>query len=155
MSRKMRRHDRQVTDPEQIDDILGRAEVVRVAMAVDNEPYIVTLNYGYADGALYMHSANKGRKLDMMRANPRVCFTVDVDYGLKKADEACKWGVNYRSVVGYGRASVVEDMAGKKAALAVLMGHFDEADYDFPDANVKPVSVIRIDIEEMTAKATD
>ena len=78
------KRERQVTDPEQILHILDTAKVLRLGLAVDNEPYVVPMNYGYVmeEGklTLYLHSAVRGRKLDMVRTNPRVFIEMDCDW---------------------------------------------------------------------------
>ncbi|HJO06699.1 MAG TPA: pyridoxamine 5'-phosphate oxidase family protein, partial [Chloroflexota bacterium] len=60
----MRRKDRAITDPAAIEKILRRADVCRVGMIADGEPYVVPLNFGYRDGKVYFHSFSSGRKID-------------------------------------------------------------------------------------------
>ena len=75
------KRERQVTDPEQIRHILDTGKVLHLGLAVNDEPYVVPMNYGYVleDGklTLYLHSALQGKKLDMMRTNPKVFFEID------------------------------------------------------------------------------
>ena len=77
------KRESRVTDPEQIRHILDTAKVLHLGLAVNNEPYVVPMNYGYCleNGklTLYLHSAVKGKKLDMIRANPNVFFSIDCD----------------------------------------------------------------------------
>ena len=79
----MTKREQQVTDPRQIREILDKAKVLHLGLAVDNEPYVVPMNYGYTmeDGklTLYLHSALRGKKLDMLRANPKVFFSIECD----------------------------------------------------------------------------
>jgi len=81
--RGMTKRERQVTDENQIRHILDTAKVLHLGLAVDNEPYVVPMNYGYTmeEGklVLYLHSALQGKKIDMMRANPSVFFELDCD----------------------------------------------------------------------------
>ena len=77
----LRRADREIADPTVIEAILRRAGVGRLGLAVDNTPYVVPLNYVYHSGAIYFHSADEGRKISMLKANPQVCFEVDEHYG--------------------------------------------------------------------------
>ena len=105
----MRRADRQVTDKDEIIKILEKCEVCRLALAVDNIPYIVPMNYGYqyADGklTLFFHSAKEGKKLGLIAQNPLACFELDCSHRLVEADEACKYTMEYESMIGTGKIS--------------------------------------------------
>ena len=72
----MTKRERQITDQRWIDRILDTAKVLHLGLCVDNEPYVVPMNYGCTkeNGKLvvYLHSALRGKKLDMIRKNPRV-----------------------------------------------------------------------------------
>ena len=80
----MTKREYEITDEAQIRRILDSAKVLRLGIAVDNVPYIYPMNYGYTmeDGklSLYLHSAVKGDKLDLLRKNPNVCFELDCDH---------------------------------------------------------------------------
>ena len=110
----MTRRERQVTDPERILQILDTAKVLHLGLAVDNEPYVVPMNYGYAmvDGklTLYLHSAHRGKKLDMMRANPNVFFEMESGLVPFEGDVACRYGLAYSCLMGRGQAQKVEEM---------------------------------------------
>ena len=150
------KRERQVTDPEQIRHILDTGKVVHLAMAVDNEPYVVPMNYGYTmeEGklTLYLHSAVRGKKLDMIRENPRVFFAIDCDRMPFEGRVPCQYGLVYSSVMGRGTAAIVEDVEEKKRAMTVLMKTQTGKDFAFEDRLVSIVAVIRIDVEEYTAK---
>lgn len=152
----MRRKDREVTGAEAVLAILARCDSVRLAFASGNEPYIVALNFGIGAGdqpALYFHCAREGRKLDMMRANPRVCFQADTSHELVTGPTACSWGMRYESVLGYGRLSEVTDLDERKISLDALMRHHGETGvpkYETPV--LEATSVLRLDIETISAK---
>ena len=152
----MTKRERQITDEGQITAILDAAQVLHLGMAVDNEPYVVPMNYGYTveDGhlVLYLHSALRGKKLDMIRANSRVFFELDCDLTPFEGRVACQYGLAYSSVMGRGNARIVEDVEEKKHAMSVLMKTQTGKDFSFEDRLVSIVAVIRIDVEEYTAK---
>ncbi len=152
MSRPVRRKDREITDPKLIEDIIRRSSVCRLAMCLDDQPYVVTLNFGYQDGRLYFHSAREGRKIETIRANPKVSFVFDLDHELTPADRACEWGFKYRSVIGFGRARVLTDPEAKRRGLKALMAHYGEQGYDFAEENVDRLAVIEVEIDELTGK---
>lgn len=152
----MTKRERQVTDENQIRHILDTAKVLHLGLAVNDEPYVVPMNYGYTmeEGrlVLYMHSALRGKKLDMMRANPRVFFEMDCDLAPFEGEKPCQYGLVYSSVMGRGTACIVEDVEEKIKAMKLLMKTQTGKDFEFNDRLVSIVAVIRIDVEEYTAK---
>ena len=150
------KRERQVTDPEQIRHILDTGKVLHLGLAVNDEPYVVPMNYGYVleDGklTLYLHSALQGKKLDMMRTNPKVFFEIDCDLQPFEGTLPCQYGLVYSSVMGRGTARIVEDVEEKKQAMTILMKTQTGKDFTFVDRLVSIVAVIRIDVAEYTAK---
>ena len=114
------------------------------------------MNYGYVmeEGklVLYLHSAVKGRKLDMMQANPKVFFSIDCDRMPFEGRVPCQYGLVYSSIMGRGTATIVEDVEEKKQAMTLLMKTQTGKDFTFEDRLVSIVAVIRIDVAEYTAK---
>jgi nitroimidazol reductase NimA-like FMN-containing flavoprotein (pyridoxamine 5'-phosphate oxidase superfamily) len=110
------------------------------------------LNFGYDGECLYFHSAREGRKMEVLRTNPNVCFEVDVDHELVPTDSACDWTARFRSVIGFGKARPVEDLEEKRRALDLLLGHYSDGDYEYTREALANVAVIRIAIEEITGK---
>ena len=150
------KREARVTEPEQINHILDTAKVLHLGLAVDNEPYVVPMNYGYVmeEGklVLYLHSAVKGKKLDMMRANPNVFFSIDCDRMPFEGRVPCQYGLVYSSIMGRGTATIVEDVEEKKHAMSILMKTQTGKDFTFNERLVSIVAVIRIDVAEYTAK---
>lgn len=154
----MRRADKEITDEKEIEAILEEAKVCRIAMCDRGEPYVVPVCFGYEDRAVYFHSAREGKKLDMLRANPRVCFEVEVDVEVRPGEVPCRSGVRYRSVIGRGRAELVEDPEEKKRGLDVIMRHYGSEFLDYSKtpaaaAAMQKTALVRIAVEEMTGKA--
>ena len=152
----MTKRERLITDQEQIKHILDTAKVLRLGLAVDNEPYVVPMNYGYIledeKLVIYLHSAVRGKKLDMIRANPKVFFELDCDLTPFDGKVACQYGLSYSSIMGRGEARIVEDVEEKKQAMSILMKTQTGKDFSFEDRLVSIVAVIRIDVAEYTAK---
>ena len=152
----MTRREFEITDQAEILRILDTAKVLHLGLAVDNEPYVVPMNYGYCmeDGrlVLYLHSAVQGKKLDMLRANPGVFFELDCDMTPFEGEKPCQYGVSYSSVMGRGTASIVEDVAEKMQAMTMLMKTQTQKDFEFNERLVSIVTVVRIDVHEYTAK---
>ncbi|MCF8092357.1 MAG: pyridoxamine 5'-phosphate oxidase family protein [Desulfotignum sp.] len=148
----MRRKEKQITKTADIEQILKQGQVCRLGFVDRNVPYIVPVNYGYQDQALYFHSAPAGRKIDLICANPLVCFEVDELVKMNKAANACDWGVSFKSVIGTGTARMLETPAEKKAGLDIIMAHYSGRSFDYPDKMLAKTAVIKVTVEEMTGK---
>jgi nitroimidazol reductase NimA-like FMN-containing flavoprotein (pyridoxamine 5'-phosphate oxidase superfamily) len=149
----MRRKDKEIQARAEIVEIIEKAPVCRLGLCRDNVPYVVPLNFGYRDGCLYLHCAKEGRKMDMIRANPRVCFEIDTDVEVIRAEQPCDWGMKFASVIGFGTASVPEDLEEKKRGLDAIMEHYSSRPpQPYAESYLKHTAVIRIEVEEMTGK---
>ena len=148
----MRRKEKEITDLKEIEKILQESTVCRLAMVDEDKPYMVPLNFGYRDGYLFFHSAKEGRKIDVIQKNPNVCFEVDQLIKFKKAKTACEWGVEYKSVIGSGRAQLLDKLDEKIVALNVIMSHYSDRTFDYPDEALEKTLVIKVQIERMTGK---
>lgn len=156
MKQGMTRRERQVTDPKAILEILDTCKVVHVAMIDGDEPYMVAMNYGYTMEdeklTLYLHGATAGRKLDVLKANPKVFVEMECGLNPFEGKVACQYGISYSSLMGSGKVVIIEDVEEKKAGLSILMKTQTGKDFQFNDKMVSIVSVIRIDIDAYTAK---
>lgn len=152
----MTRREQQVTDLNEIIEILEKSKVVHVGMIDGDEPYVVPMNYGYVfeDGkpVLYLHGARRGRKIDVIKANPKVFYEMCCDITPFEGDVACRYGITYASIMGRGMATLVEDVEEKKQALSILMKTQTGKDFTFEDKLTTVVSIIKIDTLEFTAK---
>lgn len=155
----MRRTDRQITDPQAIADILAASNVCRLALHGAEYPCIVPMNYGFArEGdrfTLYFHCAREGEKVRLWRQNPNVAFEVDSGHKvLGSGPVACGYSMAYQSVVGQGVLCEVEDIPAKREAMAILMAnHMPGQAFEFADAALAAVLVLRLDVRHITAKA--
>jgi uncharacterized protein len=148
----MRRREREIKDRAVIDAIIRQCLVCRLGLADGEEPYIVPLCFGYDGEALYFHSASDGRKIDILRKNSRVCFEFDIPEGMREAEQGCRWGIKYRSVIGFGTAEIVDDQEGKKKALEIIMAQYSGKEYIFPEDIVTKTTVVRVVIARVTGK---
>lgn len=148
----MRRKDKEITERRFLEDILRRAEVCRLALFDEEYPYIVPLNFGYEENVLYIHGATSGTKLDLIRRNPNVSFETEVDLEVLASENPCNWSMRYRSVVGRGRAAILETPEEKRHGLNVVIKHYGKESFHFPDEALRAVTVIRVDVTDMTGK---
>lgn len=130
----MRRKQCEITEKKDIEEILRRCRIGRMAtIGVDGYPYITPLNYVFWQGSLYFHCAHKGEKMDNLLRDPRVCFEVDIPLAYKGTDfdpqdSACQVHQFYHSVIVRGRAEVVEELSEKLGALNALMASHEGVD---------------------------
>lgn len=153
----MTKREHQITDRAEILDILNRSMIVHLGLVDGDEPYVVPLNFGYTmdeDGslALYVHGAVKGRKLDVMRKNPKVFLEMECDVQPFEGNLPCQYGTAYKSLMGRGTAVILETPEEKMAALTRFMKTQTGKDFEFNERLVSIVSVVRIDVKEYTAK---
>ena len=149
----MRRKDKEIQDRREIDEIIEKAPLCRLGLCCDNVPYVVPVSFGYRGDCLYFHSAKQGKKMDMIRANPRVCFEIDMGVEAIEADQPCDWGMKYASVIGFGRAAVLEDPEEKEQGLNVIMEHYSPRSLQpYAESVLERTAVVRVQVEEMTGK---
>jgi nitroimidazol reductase NimA-like FMN-containing flavoprotein (pyridoxamine 5'-phosphate oxidase superfamily) len=149
----MRKIEEEITDLSEIEAILDKAEVCRLSMADGSLPYIVPLNFGYTDKALYFHTGHKGKKIDILRKNRFVCFEVEVDTEVVRSDIACDWRMRYRSVIGLGKVVFIEDPKEKAAALDIIMDHYaHKGGRQYREGSLEKACIIKVMIDEMKGR---
>lgn len=149
----MRRGDREVKSEEAIREIIRRARVLHLAMTDGDRPYVLPLSYGYEEPrALHLHSASEGRKLDILRRAPQVCFAISIDHELIRGEESCGWGFRYRSVIGEGTVSFVGDTAERRRGLDAIMRQHGAEGGDYAGETLDRTTVLRIDITSLRGK---
>lgn len=153
----MRRKDRSVTNIEDIKEIISKIKVCRIGLVDHDTPYIVPLNFGvtFTDqlDVLYFHSAHIGRKIDLIKTNPKVCFEMDDKHQLITGDLACDYTYDFVSVIGTGVIEFIEERAEKINALDILMKHQSgKDDFTYSDAALDHVTVYRLKVSEYQVK---
>jgi hypothetical protein len=151
----MRRSDKEITDRIAIEDIILRSTVCKLAMCEENMPYIVPLCFGFKNNTLYFHSAPKGKKIEILKKNPNVCFEFEIFTQIIKSAKACKWGMRYRSVIGFGKAGFITDDDLKRQAFDIIMNQYADGSFIYEDALLKSVVVINVEIQSMTGKQSE
>jgi nitroimidazol reductase NimA-like FMN-containing flavoprotein (pyridoxamine 5'-phosphate oxidase superfamily) len=152
----MRRSDRELSEMKDIEEIISNSDVCRIALANDNIPYIVTMNFGYISSpekALYFHCAPAGKKLDMIRRNNYVCFEMDTDHQITKGEKGCDWGMKFSSVIGSGKIFIVEDKEEKKLGMNCILEQYGgSAPFNYDERVFNSTTILRLEIAEITGK---
>jgi len=139
-------------DREEIESIIKKADVCRLGLSDNNIPYIVPLNFGYKENCLYFHTAKVGKKMDMIKTNNMVCFELDVDHEVIRAENPCDWNMKFQSVIGFGKAFVLTDAEEKRQVLDVIIEHYSGQTDEYAEKLVDRLAVIKVEIESMTGK---
>ncbi len=152
----MTRREREITDMEEIIQILEKGMVLHLGLCDKEQPYVVPMNYGYTyeDGTLtfYVHGAKTGYKYDIIKENPKVFLSIESDVIPFEGKIACQYGTSYSSVMAKGTAVLVEDVEEKKHGLSVIMRTQTKKAFTFEDNLTTIVQVVRIDVTEFSAK---
>jgi nitroimidazol reductase NimA-like FMN-containing flavoprotein (pyridoxamine 5'-phosphate oxidase superfamily) len=148
----MRRSDREITDRAELLRILAEARVCRVAMSDHDRPYLVPLAFALDGEDIVLHSARAGRKLDILRRNPAVCFEVEEGVEIDVGPSPCATGMRFRTVIGHGTAELVEDAAERARLLALFGPRYGAPDRALPANEIERTAVLRIRVSELTGK---
>ncbi len=151
----MRRKDKEITDRNEILEIIRRSDVCRLGMCDGDMPYIVPMSFGLDGDRLYFHCATEGRKLDIIRRNPNVCAEFDIDMETVPGDKGCNFGTKYRSVIAFGMASIVENRDEVLRGLDALVLHYGGESGGYSEEMLSKTTVIRVGITGMTGKKSD
>jgi uncharacterized protein len=149
----MRRKDKEVQDRSLIDQVINQAQVCRLGLCKDNQPYVIPISFGYDGASIYLHTADEGMKLDYIAANNQVCFEMEHDVKTISDDSsACKWSVSFYSVIGFGTIHEVNSLPEKINALNQVMKHYSGREWTFSESSFKSLKVWEIKIDQISGK---
>ena len=158
----MRRTERTIDDTAEITEIMNDAQVGRLGLSMNEQPYVVPVNFAFDDGCIYFHCADSGMKLDFLRDNNRVCFEVDENLGVVPGSTPCSFGTAYRSVIAFGVARILSDPEEKARATRLITMKYagnEMADKITPETTETYRSsrgsclvIVEIRVEEITGK---
>ena len=153
----MRRADREVTDKDRMLQIIEACDVCRLAIADEDVPYILPVNFGseVIDGVvhLYVHGATEGRKYDVMAAAGKASFEMDWGHELQCDPDRGYCTMTFESVIGWGELHEVEGDEAKAHTLQVLCDHYHLGDdFVYSPAAIYRTRVFDLVVQDMTAK---
>ena len=153
----MRRIEREVLGKDALCDIIKLCDVCRIALCADGAPYIVPLSFGFTweeKLELYFHCAPEGRKIDLIKSCDLAGFEMDTGQALQKDSIACNWSSRYKSIIGTGRLSLVNEPEHKIRCLDRIMEHYGFAGppgaYD--PAVLRRTAVLKLEVTELSGK---
>ncbi len=155
----MQKKDREILDKRILSEILKNGKFSTISMCRNDEPYIVTLSYGFDEvqNCLYFHSAQKGLKLEFIKENEKVCGTILEDLGYVKS--ACSH--KYRSIVFWGDMTIIENLEEKKHAFDTLLEHLEDNPNKLKkrffktEESYKTTCLLKLNVSLITGKASE
>jgi nitroimidazol reductase NimA-like FMN-containing flavoprotein (pyridoxamine 5'-phosphate oxidase superfamily) len=155
----MQKKEREILDKRIYKEIMKNGKFSTISMCRNDEPYIVTLNYGFdaIKNNLYFHSAQKGLKLEFLKENQKVCGTIIEDLGYVNDDCSHK----YRSIVFWGDMTIVENLDEKKHAFDIMLNHLEDNPSKLKKRFLKSeqsyenTCLLKLDINLITGKASE
>ena len=137
----MRRKDREITDFNEIINIIKKCDVCRIALNDKDFPYIVPLNFGLdiqgKEVYLYFHCAMEGKKLDLIAKDNRVTFEMDCDHNFILYEERMSCTMGYESVI---------------ESLKILMRQYHAEDFKFNTDMMRVTTVLKMTVIDMVGK---
>jgi len=139
-----------------IDQILDEGFICHVGFAIEGQPFVIPTGYARAGDKLIIHGSQASRMLRALKTGIDVCVTVTIIDGLVLARSAFHHSMNYRSVVIFGRATLVEEPEAKLAALFALSEHMIPGRWEDvrepTEAELQQTTVLSLPIDEASAK---
>lgn len=153
----MRRKEREIKDINELVKILSKTCVGTLSLGGGEYPYAVPLNFGFSendgDFKVYFHCASEGKKIELIKKNPKVCFEVHTMEKITgEGDEPCVYSCAYESVIGFGCVRELTSYDEKKEALIKIMENCTGREFRFNENQTRGVTVFEIAFSEVTGK---
>lgn len=145
-----------LTDRAEMEAVIAKCLYAMVGLTDDaGRPYVLPMNFAYADGVVYLHSGPEGSKVRFLSRRPDVCITFSEGHELVWMHEqmACSYSMKARSVMCRGQARRLDDLAEKRRALDLMMSHYTQTPCGYSDPAVRHVLVWEVRVDEMTGRS--
>lgn len=148
--------------PDEAAEILAAGMVAHVGFCGDGQPFVIPMSYHYdprRPDRLYLHGAREGRLLQLLAAGAPVCIAVTLVDGLVYSRSAFNHSMNYRSVVCFGRAKVIENEADQRTIFEAMTERYfpgRRVGVDYQPARAQQLAatlLVEVALEEWSAKA--
>lgn len=152
----MLKSNKEITNRLDIDTIITKSLVCRISFAVDNSPYMVPVSFGYDGKSIFVHTAEKGKKISFLKSNNNICFEFDTDVSIVKHDKiACKWTTAFKSVIGLGQMIEQIDLNDRIYAMNQIMLQYSGTTWAFDEKMLKHTKLWKIEISEISGKLSE
>ena len=136
------------------EDIIRKTCQGVLSLSCKNEPYAIPLNHAYEDGMFYFHCPAGGKKIDFLKSNPSVVYTIvrnEDTLDNFKGKSNCHDG-KWESIIVYGRAKYIENERELKAVFIKFMKYYGKEDYKPAEMSLKSMKAIVLEVEKMTVR---
>lgn len=152
MFRELRRI-KQLLSTEDSEVVLNDADTGVLAVLGDEDyPYAVPVNYVYEDNKIYFHCAKQGHKIDAIQKHDKVSFTVIAEDTVVPET----FSTNFKSVIAFGRASIIEDEQAKLSAIRLINQKYAPNHMESGEEEIKKYQnafyIVQIEIEHLSGK---
>jgi nitroimidazol reductase NimA-like FMN-containing flavoprotein (pyridoxamine 5'-phosphate oxidase superfamily) len=147
--------NRPIISKPELEAIIRKCLTCSIAMVdLEGKPYVIPMNFGFADEHIYFHGSATGKKVDVLKNQADVCIAFSTDHELRYVTEevACSWSMRYRSVLAYGKAEFVEVPEEKINILNIIMSHYADRKFDYNAPSIREVMVWKVKIDKMEGR---
>lgn len=151
----MRHKDRQISDKAELESTLEKGQVITLCLMDGQEPYLVPLNYGYADGKIFFHSGKAGRKVEVLARNNKVKALVVLDaelYMSENNNQACSMSSRFKSIMIDGEVELLSDPASARQGMLALLKQSKAGHLELPENKMRTVNIYCLHIKDMVGK---
>ncbi|KNZ40360.1 pyridoxamine 5'-phosphate oxidase family protein [Acetobacterium bakii] len=153
----MRRANRKVTELEELLEIINGSKVCRVGMVDNGKPYVIPMNFGYqvVDEAItiYLHGAQEGRKIEVMKSNSQICIEIDTIKEIVTGENGCNYSCHFESFIGNGEAVFLDAEKDKVHALdAIMKRQTEQEGFNYDKRVMAQTEIIEIRLTEYSGK---
>ena len=151
----MRRNDKQITDPDILTGLLLQSPIGHIAMAENNQPYCIPVNFAYYNKKIYIHCATEGKKLNIINTNTMVSFQTEMFTSFTEGKTPCSSGMKYTSVNCSGKASIIDAFEEKNSILEIISRKYIKgSSFNFTKKQVLATTCICINIDAISGKSS-
>lgn len=147
---------REIKDSGDCLRLIENSAVGRLATCRDGMPYITPVHFVLYKQKIYIHTGHEGRKIDNIKSNPEVCFEVSEMKSIQPGLNPCKFSTDFRSVLIFGRAELIENPEEKADILNRFVTKY-AGGFEFDpikEDQVENVAIIEIDIAAITGRTS-
>lgn len=138
----------------EIEEIIKACKTCFLAMSINDEPYVLPMNFALEGDSVILHSAQEGRMWETIKKNPKVCinWTLGEELAYQDVQVGCSYRVKSKSVNVEGTVEFIEDFDEKYRCLGLIMGQYSKREFKFGTPAVKNVGIFKVSIDKLTAK---
>jgi len=143
-----------ITDQEEREKVIRMCKTCFIAMADDNKPYVVPMNFALDGNTVLLHGAQEGRKWEILNKNPKICVTwmLGEELAWQDVQVGCSYRVKSKTVIAEGEVEIVDDYDEKVRCLNVFMTQYSNLEFKFSPPSVRNVGGLKAHVKEWSGK---